>query len=270
MLSEQRLALVGAGNMGEALLRGLLEAGLLSPRQISVAEPSHSRAQYIRDTYSVQVLGEAARASNGCKIVLLAVKPQVLETVLGELAGELKEEQLIISIAAGKKIAFLEQKLGKGKRIVRVMPNTPALVRCAASAVCAGEGVPQEDLALAVKIFEAVGRVVTVPEQLMDAVTALSGSGPAYAFVIIEALADAGVNLGLSRETALELAAQTLLGAARLVLEKQEHPARLKDMVCSPAGTTIAAVQALEQAGVRAGLMAAVRAAAERSRELAA
>lgn len=263
---KERLAIIGGGNMGEALLKGLLEAKTFSTDQITVVEVNNERSKYIRDNYSIAVTDNAIAAASQAQIILLAVKPQIMGAVLDDFASAVNPTQLVISIAAGIKIAFLKAKLGQNTRVVRVMPNTPALIQAGVSAVC---GDDASDLAVARTIFKAVGQVVEVEEKLMDAVTALSGSGPAYVFVVIEALADAGVSLGLSRSVALELAARTVNGSAKLLIERQEHPAKLKDMVTSPGGTTIAGLQVLEEGGLRATLIAAVQAAAQRSKELA-
>ncbi len=265
---KERLALIGAGNMGEALLKGLLGAKIFSPEQITAVEVNAARRGYIQENYAVAVSIDGAASARQAQIVLLAVKPQVMGQVLEGLAPAIDSSKLVISIAAGIKIIFLQAKLGGNVRIVRVMPNTPALVQAGISAVCGAEGLSPEDLAVARSIFEAVGQVVVVEEKLMDAVTALSGSGPAYVFVMIEALADAGVDLGLSHTVALRLAAQTVFGSAKLLIDKQEQPAKLREMVSSPGGTTIAGLRALEAGGMRDALMAAVKAAAQRSREL--
>jgi len=200
--------------------------------------------------------------------VVLAVKPQVLPAVLAEIAPDIGEDTLVLSIAAGFATARIESALAGHKRIVRAMPNTPALVGAGATAISAAADVSEADIETTLTLLRGTGLVVRVDEKLMDGVTGLSGSGPAYGFVAIEALSDAGVREGLSREVATRLAAQTLLGAAKMVLETGEHPGRLKDMVTSPGGTTIAGVAALEKHGLRAALLAAVEAASRRSREL--
>lgn len=200
--------------------------------------------------------------------VVLAVKPQVLPAVLAEISGALKPSTLVISIAAGVTLNRLEQGLAGHKKLVRAMPNTPALVGEGATAVARGRGVSDSEFEAALRLFAVTGSVVAVEERLMDAVTGLSGSGPAFAFVAIEALSDAGVRVGLPRDVATKLAAQTLLGAAKLLLETGEHPGKLKDMVTSPGGTSIAGVAALEREGLRNALIAAVEAATARSKEL--
>jgi pyrroline-5-carboxylate reductase len=202
------------------------------------------------------------------EIVVLAVKPQIMRKVLDEVAERMRADALVISIAAGIPIAAIEARLRPGTRVVRTMPNTPALVDAAATAIAAGGHATPADLAVAQQIFTAVGVTVTLDEVQLDAVTGLSGSGPAYIFLILEALSDAGVKVGLSRRTSTLLAAQTVLGSAKLLLETQEHPGRLKDMVTSPGGTAITGLHTLEHGGVRTTLMDAVEAATKRSHEL--
>lgn len=201
-------------------------------------------------------------------IIILSVKPQVIEKVLAEIAPVVDDKKLIISIAAGVSLAKIENALKKGSRVVRVMPNTPALVLAGVAALTRGNSATNEDVSFAKVIFDSVGRSVVVDEKLMDAVTGLSGSGPAYVFMIIDALSDAGVKVGLPRQLALELAAQTVYGSAKMVLETKEHPAKLRDMVTSPGGTTIEGLHALEKGKLRATLMNAVEAATARSKEL--
>ena len=218
-------------------------------------------------TYGVVQKGnvEAAREAD---IVILSVKPQVIERVLVEITSVVDDRKLVISIAAGIVISRIEKALKDGAHVVRVMPNTPALVLAGAAAIAGGKNATSNDLALAQSIFNSVGRAVIVEEKLMDAVTGLSGSGPAYVFMIIDALSDAGVKAGLPRQLALELAAQTVYGAAKMVLETKEHPGKLRDMVTSPGGTTIEGLHALEKGKLRATLINAVEAATARSREL--
>jgi pyrroline-5-carboxylate reductase len=201
-------------------------------------------------------------------VVILAVEPQVLDEVLTEIAGALNPQSLIISVAAGYPISRVAGRLKPGQRIVRAMPNTPSSVLEGVTALSFGTGVSEEEARIAQAIFESVGKVVEVEERLMDAVTGLSGSGPAYVYLMIEALADGGVKVGLSRPVAELLAAQTVLGAARMLIESGEHPGRLKDRVASPGGTTIAGLHKLEEGRMRATLMAAVEAATQRSQEL--
>jgi pyrroline-5-carboxylate reductase len=267
-LQDKRIAFIGAGNMGEALIKGLLEAGRVRPEQLIATDIRKDRLEAIRKAYRIDTVTDNREAVAKAQILLLAVKPQVMNEVLTELRGAVAEDHCLLSIAAGIPTAFIEARFSQPTRVVRIMPNTPAFVLAGASAIAPGRHATPEDLEIARQILNAVGRVVQVDEKLMDAVTGLSGSGPAYIFVVIEALSDAGVRMGLSREVATLLAAQTVFGAARMVLESGEHPARLRDSVTSPGGTTIAGLHVLEQAGFRGILMTAVEAAARRSQEL--
>lgn len=263
-----RLAFIGGGNMAEALVRGILAAQRIPPDDVLVTDVRDERLAYLKTTYGVGVSLDNAEAARHAETVILAVKPQVMSRALDDLRKVVADRQLVISIAAGISTATLAEAFLRPVRVIRVMPNTPALVLEGVSALARGTHATPQDLETARGLFEAVGRVVVVDEALMDGVTGLSGSGPAYAFLIIEALADAGVKVGLPRDTAVALAAQTMRGAARMVLETGKHPAELKDMVTSPGGTTIAGLHALEQGAVRAALINAVEAATRRSREL--
>lgn len=261
------LGVIGGGRMAEALISGVLAAKLYEPDEIRVADPDAARQDHLKTQYGVQVglmNEEVVRASD---IVMLAVKPQVIADVLRGISKSVCH-QLVVSVAAGVPISRIQEFLGSQASIIRTMPNTPAMVGAGMTAIAAGPGVGPEAIASVWKMFESVGKVVLIEERLMDAVTGLSGSGPAYIFLAIEALADGGVKMGLPRETASVLAAQTVLGAARMVLESGQHPARLKDQVASPGGTTIAGLHRLEQGGLRAVLMDAVEAATKRSQEL--
>jgi len=268
VLQGKVLAVIGAGAMGSALMRGLLQRGAMRSEQIVATDVEETRLQAAKQL-GVQTTTDNKTAVQQSDIVLLCVKPQVMDEVLTDIAPAVNPQRhCVISIAAGVPIARLEAKLPEGTRVVRVMPNTPAQVLEGATAIALGTHATETHQQIAHAIFRAVGLVVDVPEKLMDAVTALSGSGPAYAFVFMEALADAGVNLGLPREVALKLAAQTLLGAAKMLLETGKHPGELKDMVTSPGGTTIAALAVLEQQAFRGALIAAVAAAYQRAKEL--
>jgi pyrroline-5-carboxylate reductase len=262
-----RIGFIGGGNMAEALLKGLL-SGTFPAGQLLVAEPDDTRRRLLESRYGIQVVTENLAVIKACELVVLAVKPQVAEEVLTGIAAAFSSEKLLISILAGVSTAVLESYFDGSPRIVRAMPNTPALVGAGATALCAGQYTEIDDILTARHLFESTGTVHVVSEAQMDAVTGLSGSGPAYVYTMIEALADGGVQEGLPRDTALALAVQTLLGAARLVKESGEHPAVLRDRVCSPGGTTIAGVKALEEGGLRATLMEAVSRASRRSREL--
>jgi pyrroline-5-carboxylate reductase len=268
MEDGRRLVFIGGGNMAEALLRGILAAKRLAPGEIVATDVREERLAYLRDTYAIGTCASNAEAAAQAETVLLAVKPQVMTKALTELRKVVTEQQLLISIAAGVSTATIAEAFLRPIRIIRVMPNTPALVLEGISALTRGTNATQQDLETTRRLFEAVGKVVIVDEPLMDAVTGLSGSGPAYVFLVIEALSDAGVKMGLSRDVATALAAQTVCGAAKMVLETGKHPGELKDMVTSPAGTTIAGLHALEQGAVRAALINAVETAARRSQEL--
>jgi pyrroline-5-carboxylate reductase len=262
------LAFLGAGNMAEALIKGLLRAEVAAPQEILCSARRKERGDELASRYGVQFTRSNAEAAERADIVILSVKPQVMNHLLAEIAPSLDASKLVISIAAGVPIEAIERKVGHGVRIVRTMPNTPALVGAGATALSAGSHATASDLDQAKALFDAVGKSVVVDEPLLDAVTGLSGSGPAYIFLIIEALSDAGVKVGLARRTAQELAAQTVLGSAKLLIETGEHPGRLKDQVTSPGGTAIAGLHTLEAGGLRTTLMDAVEAATNRAREL--
>ncbi|UWZ79947.1 pyrroline-5-carboxylate reductase [Geoalkalibacter halelectricus] len=266
-MQPEKIGFIGGGNMAEALIRGLT-AGTFPGARILVGEPRESQRQALASAYGVEAHEDNWTVVQECDVLILAVKPQLLTDVLTPLADALSEGKLLLSILAGVSTGALEAYLGGAPRVVRVMPNTPALVGQGASALCAGRYATSEDLRLSKRLLESVGLARVVAEREMDAVTGLSGSGPAYVYTFIEALADGGVAQGLSRDTALALAAQTVAGAARMVLDTGEHPAQLRDRVCSPGGTTIAGVRALEDGGLRAALMDAVGRAARRSEEL--
>jgi pyrroline-5-carboxylate reductase len=263
-----RIGFIGAGKMATALARGFLAAGLIKPDQLMACDVIEgARAAFNRETggaVSVSIV-EVIQFS---EILFIAVKPQQVNEVLGAIKVAQNWGGLIVSIAAGVSLSRLENGLFPNARIIRVMPNTPALVGAAATGYALGHSATAEDGALAQKLFGAVGVAFSVKETLLDAVTGLSGSGPAYGFLMIEALSDGGVAAGLPRDIATRLAAQTLLGSARMVLETGMHPGALKDMVTSPAGTTIEGIHELEKGGLRATLMSAVRAASEKSKKL--
>ena len=262
------LTFLGAGAMGEALTRGLLQAGTYSASDITLFDVDQTRVETLAESLGVRASNSALDAARNADAILVAVKPQIIETALAPLRDEISPAQTVISIAAGVSTARLEACFARDVPVVRVMPNTPALVGAAASAICGGKFAKTENIALAKTLFEAVGLAIETDEKLLDGVTGLSGSGPAYVFLFIEALADGGVRAGLSREVALKLAAQTVMGSAQMLLETGKHPGVLKDQVASPGGTTIAGVHALENGGFRGIVMDAVLAAANRSKEL--
>jgi len=268
MKVEGKIGFIGGGRMAEALIKGMLQAKIITADRILVMDPAAERRTLLADQYSVIVHDRGAPIWSACQIIILAVKPQVMKTMLQENRTMIGKNQLLISIAAGIPIAFLEQQIPTDCRIIRVMPNTPALVLEAASALSAGPCATPDDMALAIAIFEAIGCTVVVDECQLDAVTGLSGSGPAYVFTFIEALIDAGLRVGLSRSVAETLVLQTVLGATKLAMAGHEHPAQLRAMVTSPGGTTIAGLHTLESAGFTGIIMSAVEAAVKRSAEL--
>ncbi len=264
-----KLGFVGGGLMAEALIKGITGAGLVEAGQILVADPSSARQALLQQEYKVAAVSEATAVWAECKVVILAVKPQVIGAVLGDSREKIHAGHLLISIAAGIPLAVLEGAVsGRGCRVIRVMPNTPAIVLKGASALSPGQGVTPEDLAVATSIFDAVGVSFVLDETYLDAVTGLSGSGPAYVFTFIEALIDAGVKVGLARPVAQSLALQTVLGSVLLALDGSKHPAELRAMVTSPGGTTIAGLHELEKGAFRALVTNAVEAATNRSCEL--
>ena len=262
----EKIVFIGGGNIAEAILKGLLGAGYQS-ENIRVSDPSKDVRDNLHRLYSIVVETDNNRAASWADLIILAVKPGVLDSACSEIA-KIVGKKLVISVAAGIPSPDILEILGDTARLVRVMPNTPALVGEGMAALASAGGATADDLKIATKIFETVGKAVVIPENLMNAVTGLSGSGPAYVFLMIEALADGGVKAGLPRDKAQLLAAQTVLGAARMVLETGLHPGVLKDKVASPAGTTIEGLYVLEEAGLRGALMDAVFTAAERSEEL--
>lgn len=267
-MPQTRYGFIGAGRMATALAQGFVRAGLARAEDITASDPAASAAESFATATGGKTLPSNAAVAAAADAILLAVKPQHMGEVLEELKGPPTAGKLVVSIAAGVTLATLERGLGSGPRLGRVMPNTPCLIGQGASAYCLGRGATPQDAQLVERMLSAVGLAFPLAEPLLDAVTGLSGSGPAFVYLMIEALSDGGVKMGLPRPVAQALAAQTVRGAAAMVLETGEHPAALKDQVASPAGTTIAGLHALEAAGVRGGLIAAVEAATRRSIEL--
>ncbi len=268
MWEGKKLAFIGGGNMGSALIKGVLKAGLLDPSRILVSDISEERLGFLSGEYGVRTFNSNKEVVNNSDVIILAVKPQVMSVVLQDIRDVIGDEHLLVSIMAGVKLASISSVLGKEVPMIRVMPNTPALVLEGASAIACGSKATGEHRELALSIFSAVGEVVEVEEKLLDAVTGLSGSGPAYILLVIEALTDGGVMAGLPRPVASRLAIQTTLGAAKLMAETSLHSAALKDQITSPGGTTIYGLEVLESGGARGLLMRAVQAAARRSEEL--
>ena len=264
---DVRIGFIGAGKMATALAAGLTEK-LVRPDQLCAFDIYPAARETFADQTGASIAASNLDVVTQSELVFLAVKPQQLSAVMAEIAEAMTDRHLVVSIAAGVTLAQMESSLGDSCRLVRVMPNTPALVGTGASAFSLGRGATVEDAATVLRLLNTVGIAHEVPESMLDAVTGLSGSGPAYVYQFVEALSDGGVRVGLPRHIATQLAAQTVLGAARMVLETERHPGSLKDEVTSPGGTTIAGLHALEEGGLRGILMNAVVAATNRSREL--
>ena len=268
ILASHSIGFIGAGNMAEAMIRGLVRGGHVPAAKIAASGPRRERLDELAREYGIEVTTDNRDIVRRCGLVVLAVKPQIVDKVLREVGDQLREGTLLVSICAGIDTGTIEEGIAAGVRVVRAMPNTPALVGAGATAIAPGKLASETDLATARALFDAVGITVVLDESLLDAVTGLSGSGPAYIFLILEALADAGVKVGLSRRNAQRLAAQTVMGSAKLLLETDEHPGKLKDMVTSPGGTAIAGLHTLEEGGLRTTLINAVETATKRAREL--
>lgn len=269
MLQDKKIGFIGCGNMAEALVSGLVLSKAAKPENIVCSDISQDLLDAVQEKYKVLTTEDNNEVAKNSEIVIYAVKPQILGMVLKETASVLDTSKLIISIAAGVPLAAIASGLHKELRLIRVMPNICAFVKESATAIAAGEYASKDDVALARAIFDSVGETVFIQENiLMDAFTGLSGSGPAYIFTIIDAMADAGVKMGLSRKESLFLSTQTVMGAAKLLLESGEHPGQLKDRVASPGGTAIAGIHTLEQGGLRTTLINAVESATRRSKEL--
>jgi pyrroline-5-carboxylate reductase len=265
---SRRLGVIGAGKMGSALIRGIVKARIVSPDKITASDADPALLSSLKKETGIKTTLDNSIATKSAEIILLALKPDMVRPVLQEIKGSLTREHLIISIAAGIPIKAIEEIAGPETRIIRVMPNTPALIGRGAAAYSRGKKTTKNDVEDVKAILEAIGTAVELPEKNLDAVTGLSGSGPAFVFMVIEALADGGVKMGLPRAVAMQLAAQTVAGAAMMVLETKKHPGELKDQVASPGGTTIAGISQLERGGLRATLIDAVEAATKRSMEL--
>lgn len=270
LLNNKKIGFIGAGNMAFAIIKGLINSKAVLADQITAADPNTGKLSELNKTLDIHNFADHnVSIVKDCDIIIFAIKPQQLETVLDEIKSIDNKNKLFVSIVAGAKTEFFETFLSEAK-VIRVMPNFPALISEAMSGVCGGQYATQEDLKTACEIFDAVGKTVTVSEEQLDAITGVSGSGPAFVFKFIEALSDAGVRAGLSRDNAILLAAQTVLGSAKMVLETKAQPMSLKDMVTSPGGTTIEGVYQLDKGGFSASVMDAVDAAVKRAKELGA
>jgi pyrroline-5-carboxylate reductase len=268
-VDERRIAVLGAGKIGEALIIGLLSSGWRDPSELSASARREERVEELRSAHGIAATRSNAEAAAGAGLVVIAVKPQDIESLLGEIGTLIQSEQTVLSIAAAISTAAIERHLAPAVPVVRAMPNTPAMVHEGIAGICAGAHADEQHLQLAEEALRHLGAVVRVSEPLMDAVTAVSGSGPAYFALLAEAMIEAGILLGLSREISTQLVVQTMLGTAKQLRDDHMHPVELREMVTSPGGTTIAAIRELERAGVRAAFLNAIQAAMDRSRELA-
>jgi pyrroline-5-carboxylate reductase len=267
-LGARKVGFLGGGAMAGALVKGLVQSGSLPASQIRVSDVKSPRLVELEKAFGIETTADNAALVRWADVVVISVKPQIVDRVLPTVREHLREGALVVSIAAGVPIVVFEEGLNDGAKVIRTMPNTAAIALAGATALAAGKAATDSDMEIATALFDAVGRTTVLDENLLDAVTGLSGSGPAYVMLMIEALADGGVKVGLGRDVALMLAAQTVYGAAKLQLETGEHPGRLKDMVTSPGGTAIAGLHTLESGGLRRTLIDAVEAAANRSAEL--
>ena len=268
-VNDRRIAILGGGKIGESLLSGLLSAGWRKPEEIVVTGRRQERIDELAERYGVQTTLSNSEAVSGAAFIVIAVKPQDFDVLLGEVGGLVSSDQTVLSVAAAMPTAQIEKHLSDGVPVLRAMPNTPATVHEGMAGLCAGAHASEEHLAMAEEVLTHVGRVARVPEPYMDAVTAVSGSGPAYFALLAEAMIEAGILLGLSREISTQLVVQTMFGTAKLLRDENMHPVELREMVTSPGGTTIRAIRELERAGVRAAFLNAIQAAMERSQELA-
>jgi pyrroline-5-carboxylate reductase len=268
-VEARRIAVLGAGKIGEALIGGLVSSGWREPAELWATSRRQERVDELSERYGVRATTSNAEAVSGAAIVVVAVKPQDIEVLLGEIGGLLGEEQTVLSIAAAIPTSLIEGHLLARVPVVRAMPNTPSTVHEGIAGIAAGAHAAEAHLAAASEVLLHLGRVVRVPENQMDAVTAVSGSGPAYFALLAEAMIEGGILLGLSREISTQLVVQTMLGTAKQLRDTHTHPVELREMVTSPGGTTIAAIRVLEMAGVRAAFLNAIQAAMDRSRELA-
>ena len=262
-----KLGFIGTGNMAGAIMGGIIKNQIFRPEEIIGADISEAGREKTKEAYGIEVTEDNRKAADS-EVLILSVKPQYYADAIAEIKDCVRDDQLIITIAPGKTLAWLEEQFGKPVKIVRTMPNTPALVGEGMTAACVNQYVTEEEKAYALKILSSFGKVELVPEHLIDAVVAVSGSAPAYVFMFIEAMADAAVAEGMPRAQAYEFAAQAVYGSAKMVLETEKHPGELKGMVCSPAGTTIEAVRVLEEKGLRSAVIEAMRACADVSRRL--
>lgn len=263
-----KLGFIGIGNMAGAIIGGIIKTGLISSEEIIGSDISAAGREHMQNIYGIHVTPDNRKVAEKADIIFLSVKPQYYQTVIAEIRHVVTNEQLVITIAPGKTLHWLEEQFGKRVKLVRTMPNTPAMVQQGMTAVCPNDCVSKEELEYVISLFRTIGETEVISENLIDAAVAVSGSSPAYVFMMIEAMADGAVAEGMPRAQAYKFAAQAIYGSAKMVLETGKHPGELKDMVCSPAGTTIEAVRVLEQKGFRSALLESMKACAEVSRNL--
>ena len=263
-----KLGFIGCGNMASAMISGIVSNGMIAANQIIGADVSEISREKVQRNCGIQIAESNREVVTQADIVVLSVKPQFYEDVIAEIKDSVSGQQIVVTLAPGKTLKWLEEKFGKPVKIIRTMPNTPAMVQEGMTAICPNSYVMKEETDVVIGLLKGFSEVEVVPEKLMDAVVAVSGSSPAYVFMMIEAMADAAVAEGMPRTQAYKFAAKAVMGSAKMVLETGKHPGELKDMVCSPGGTTIAAVQVLEETGFRSALIKAMEACAEKSREL--
>lgn len=265
---DKKIGFIGGGNMAKAMIGGIISAGLVEKENVIASAKTQRTVDGLKEVYGITVTLDNTEVAKESDVLFLAVKPYMYEKIISEIADKIKSDAVIIAIAAGQSIEKVETMFGRPVHLVRVMPNTPAMVQAAMSAITPNALVTEEEKAMVMSIFESFGEAEIVPESLMDAVVGVSGSSPAYVYMFIEAMADAAVADGMPRSQAYKFAAQSVLGAAKMVLETGEHPGALKDAVCSPGGTTIEAVNTLEKEGFRSAVITAQRACSERSRQM--
>lgn len=268
MLKDKKIGFIGAGTMAKAIIKGLLNSGIIPKNNVSASEISQEIAKKASDETGVKVITNNAELVKSSDVIILCVKPHLIKTVLSELTDCFDKNKLIVSIAAGVSSGAIENHINSDIPVIRVMPNTPVLIKEGMSAVCKGKYASAQDINLVLELFKATGRCIEVEEKLINAVTGISGSGPAFIYLIIDALADGGVKMGLKKETALELAAQTAIGAAKMVLDTGKHPAVLKDEVATPGGCTIAGLSVMENEHVRSSLIKTVQETAKKASDM--
>ncbi|MCT4595353.1 MAG: pyrroline-5-carboxylate reductase [Anaeromicrobium sp.] len=265
---NKRIGFIGCGNMGGAMIGGIIKSGLVQPKNITVSDLDEKKLDHIKDSLGINTTTDSVELVNKSDIIILSVKPNIYDMVINSIKDNLTKDKLIVTIAAGVSLNHMENLLGPNYKIVRTMPNTPALVSEGMSALCPNKNISKEELHMIRAIFESFGKAELVKESLMDSVIGVSGSSPAYVFMFIEAMADAAVLGGMSRDNAYKFAAQSVLGSAKMVLQTGMHPGKLKDMVCSPGGTTIEAVSVLEKEGFRSSVIQGILACIDKSKKM--